>query len=148
MRGPVHQAVVDYINSEPAKKLKERAAELLFKLGNSGMFQNMGGGVVGHLIKIDNPEFSPEMVSAAMGALGIPENFVPPSAILRDALPMMVHLKRLFLSLTGGRVEDREKLVNGLGKLAREFDTPDQAVRVSLEWLRSHEGIWLDSLRG
>lgn len=139
--------VLEYVRTEPALKLKERAAKLLYGFGNSGMFKEELGGAVGHLIRQDLPGISPEMVGAAMRALGIDLEYVPPTAILRDALPMMVHLRRLLLPLTGGRIEDREKLVKKLGFLARGFETPDEAAQVKLEWLESYVGVWLDSLK-
>lgn len=139
--------VLEYVCTEPALKLKERAAKLLYGFGNSVMFQEETGGVVGHLIRQDLPGASPEMVGAAMRALGIDLEYVPPTAILRDALPMMVHLRRLLLPLTGGRIEDREKLVKKLGLLARNFETPDDAVRVSLASLEHMTPDWLDSLK-
>lgn len=136
-----------YVETENARTLKERAAGLLYKMGNSGMFRSEYGGVVGHLIRQDLPGASPEMVAAVMRALGIDLEYVPPTAIMRDALPMMVHLKRLLLPLTGGRIEDREKLVKKLGWLARGFDTPDEAVQVKLDWLETYSGVWLESLK-
>jgi hypothetical protein len=137
VRIPEHQAVVDYVNAQrPGDSLKRRAEELLYELGQSDLFRERDGGVVGHLIRQDNPGWTKEQVLAAMRGLGIPSDYVPTTAILRDALPHAVHLRRLLLPLTGGYVEKREDLVQKLGGLAKVFETPDAPLQLSLDELR------------
>lgn len=136
-RTPEHQAVVDYVNAQrPGDGLKRRAEELLYSLGQSDMYANHVGGVVGFLVHQDNPSWSPAQTEAAMRGLGIPSDYVPVTAILRDALPHMVHLKRLLLPLTGGYIQKREDLVRKLGELAKGFETPDAPLVLELWQLR------------
>ena len=138
VRTPEHQAVVDYVRSDKglAQTLKSRAEELLYQLGQSDIYANCVGGVVGFIIKLDRPAWANAQIEAAMRGLGIPSDYVPTTAILRDALPHMVHLRRLLLPLTGGYVEKREDLVRKLGGLARGFETPDAPLQLTLDELR------------
>lgn len=143
VRTPEHQAVVDYVRSVKAEDLKRRAEDLLYSLGQSDLFQERDGGVVGHLIRQDNlpsvtggPHWTTNQVLAAMRGLGIPSGYVPTTAILRDALPHAVHLRRLLLPLTGGYIEKREGLVRKLGELAKVYETPDAPLQLSLDELR------------
>ena len=144
IRTPEHQAVLDYVKAQlPGDDLKKRAEELLYKLGQSDLFQEWDGGVVGHLIRQDNlpsvtggKHWTDEQVLAAMRGLDIPSDYVPVTAVLRDALPHMVHVKRVLLPLTSGYTEKREELTLKIGRLAKEFETPDEVFEIPLEKLR------------
>lgn len=138
VRTPEHQAVVDYVRSPNRREdLLRRAEELLHSDGQSDMYANKVGGVVGYLIRGDvGPDWSDAQVEAAMRGLGIKADYVPETAILRDALPHMVHLRRLLLPLTGGYIQKREELLVKLGRLARDFETPDAPLVLELWQLR------------
>lgn len=124
------------MRTKTAAGLKERAEVLLHELGQSDMYANCVGGVVGFLIKQDNPPWTNLQIEAGMRGLGIPSTYVPETAILRDALPHLVHLKRLLLPLTSGYVQRREELLVILGGLAKELETPDAALQIPLVKLR------------
>lgn len=130
------RVVLDYVRSTSAEKLKRRAGEFLYKAGQSDLYANQAGGVVGYLIKCDNPSWGGSEVGGAMRLLGVGGDYVPVTAILRDALPHMVHLRRLLLPLTKGYVEKREELVQKLGLLAKGLETPDSALSIPLDELR------------
>lgn len=150
-RTPEHQVVYDYVKGQGfnGDKLKKRAEEFLHQLKQSFLWSDKDGGVIGHLIRQDNapsktggPYWTNEQVLAAMRGLGIPSNWVPETAILRDALPHIIHLRRLLLPLTGGYIRKREDLLVKLGRLAREFETPDEAAVLDLEKLREMAKEW------
>lgn len=145
-RTPEHQAVWDYVRSTKAEDLKKRAEELLHSLGQSDLYSNCVGGVVGVLIKQDNGSWSNAQIEAAMRGLGIPSDYVPVTAILRDAMPHMVHLRRLLLPITSGYIHRREELLVRLGRLVREFESPDTPLVLELGQLREMGKEWTADL--
>lgn len=141
----------DLIQKLTAEGLKREAEELMFKNGdNTSMYG--GSGVIDHILGMKvlpyglDRDGTLEVVAGVREHFEIPVGWVPPSIVLRDALPHMVHLRRVLLPLTGGNIARREELVGRLGRLAREFETPDEAAAVGLEWLRSMVGVLTEGL--
>ncbi len=138
-----------------AEGLKKEATELMLKNGDNSAMYDQSGGVVGHLLSVkllsrgsNHTGTTQEMVSNLLEFFGIPEDWVPPAVILRDVLPHFVHLKRLLFPLTGGNIARREELMLRLGRIARDFKTPDEAVAMSSEWLQDVGAAWGADLPG
>jgi hypothetical protein len=134
------------VRSTKAEDLKKRAEELLHTLGQSDMYANHAGGVVGYLIRQDNTSWTPAQIETAMRELGIPSDYVPTTAILRDAMPHMIHLRRLLLPITSGCIHQREELLVRLGRLVREFESPDMPLVLELGQLREMGKEWTADL--
>ena len=121
--------------------LLRRAAVYLHNKGQSDLYSEKPYGVVGHILKLDAPDVSDEEISRILENLGIDPKFVPMSAILRDALPHLIQLRKIMGPIVDAKGHFQSQCYDywlmRLNKLAKEFKTPDEVVKLSFEELEN-----------
>lgn len=139
----VHKVVQAFLGKHTAGEIKTLTARKMIQEGwNVSGYKEVPGGPAGHTVRgfllqeqdVDTGLIR-EAVPEIMRQLGIPSEWVPPAVVVRDALPLLVQLKRVLLPVTGGYIARKDEFIARLGREARQFETADEPLHLSAEEL-------------